>query len=75
MTPKVVNDDECVDAAWSQLNLVLGFYSRIDTKTSLVLGINLGMLAFLFSRAPPVAQISTLEWAFALPFFFAVACT
>jgi hypothetical protein len=68
-----MTDSERISTAWNQLNLVLSFYSRIDTKTSVILGINLGMLAVLFTRVPPVAQTSALQWAFAVPFFFVVA--
>jgi len=45
-----MDDDQHVAAAWSQLNLVLEFYSRIDTKAAVVLGLNLGMIAVLSAR-------------------------
>lgn len=65
-----------VSAAWQQLNLVLGFFSRIDTKLSVVLGINLGMLALLATRMPtpkeltPLAAASGVAFAIALCFSF-----
>ena len=46
------NQSDRVSAAWQQLNLVLGFFPRVDTKLSVVLGINLGMLAMLATRIP-----------------------
>ncbi|MEU4134617.1 hypothetical protein, partial [Streptomyces wuyuanensis] len=41
-----------VSTGWQQLSLVLGFFSRIDTKLSVVLGIDLGMLALVATRLP-----------------------
>jgi hypothetical protein len=39
--------------ARDQLNLVLGFFPRVDAKASVVLAINTGTLAVLASNAPP----------------------
>ncbi|MFW9438924.1 Pycsar system effector family protein [Xanthomonas euvesicatoria] len=39
-----------LSAAQSQLNLVLGFFSRVDTKLSVVLGIDLAMLGVLSTK-------------------------
>lgn len=36
-----------VSAAWQQLHLVLGFFPRVDRNLSVVLGINLTLLAVL----------------------------
>lgn len=44
-----------------QLNLVLGFFSRVDAKASVVLAIDTGMLAVLASNAPPLHQMSILS--------------
>lgn len=44
------SDQDRVLAAWNQLNLVLGFFSRIDTRLSAVLALDLGMLALVGSR-------------------------
>lgn len=49
-----------VNAAWQQLQLVLGFFSRVDTKLSVGLGINLGMLAMLATRLPKPEELTTL---------------
>lgn len=44
------SDQERVQAAWNQLNLVLGFFPRIDTRLSAVLAIDLAMLAITGDR-------------------------
>jgi hypothetical protein len=44
------SQNDRVNAAWQQLQLVLSFFPRVDTKLSVVLGINLGMLAMLATR-------------------------
>jgi len=49
-----------VNAAWQQLQLVLGFFSRVDTKLSVGLGINLGMLAMLSTRIPRPEDLTLL---------------
>jgi hypothetical protein len=49
---------EDIKEARDQLNLVLGFFARVDTKASVVLAINTGMLAVLASNAPPVINMS-----------------
>jgi hypothetical protein len=45
--------------AKDQLNLVLGFFPRVDAKASAVLGIDTAMLALLGITAPP---LRALEW-------------
>ena len=63
--------EERLSAAWSELTLILGFFARIDTKLSVMLGINLGMLGLLGSRVPEFSQVSwwmgLLAVAFVLP--------
>jgi hypothetical protein len=54
------NQNDRVNAAWQQLNLVLSFFSRVDTKLSVVLGINLGMLAMLAARLPKADDFTLL---------------
>ncbi len=49
-----------VSAAWQQLHLVLGFFPRVDTKLSVVLGINLGILAMLATRVPKADGLTPL---------------
>jgi len=41
-----------------QLNLVLSFFPRVDSKLSVVLAINTGMLAVLGTDAPPLEALS-----------------
>jgi hypothetical protein len=69
---KPMNEDEQLAAAWSQLNLVLSFFSRVDTKTTLILGVDLGMLALVFARTPAVHDITMVQVVFALPFIAAI---
>lgn len=52
------DEGERLKAAWSQLGLVLGFFSRIDTKLAVVLGIDLGMLAMLATHLPKMGEIT-----------------
>jgi len=52
------SQNDRVNAAWQQLNLVLSFFSRVDTKLSVVLGINLGMLAMVAARLPKVEGLT-----------------
>ncbi|WP_221899260.1 Pycsar system effector family protein [Xanthomonas sp. SI] len=54
------NQSDRVNAAWQQLQLVLGFFSRVDTKLSVGLGINLGMLAMIATRLPKVDELTLL---------------
>src|SRR5687767_6020324 len=68
--PRDPNDT--VSAAWQQLNLVLGFFSRIDTKLSVVLGINLGMLALLATRLPTPTELTPLEAGLGVAFVIAL---
>ncbi len=44
---------EPLKEARDQLNLVLGFFPRVDAKASVLLAINTGMLAVLSSKVPP----------------------
>ena len=46
-----------VEAAKFQLSLVLGLFPRVDTRASVLLGVNLGMLAFLVSNLPASQQL------------------
>lgn len=66
-----VSDRERLSAAWNQLNLVLGFFPRIDTRLSAVLALDLGMLALVGSRWPSTSGVSWeimgIAFAFALP--------
>ena len=64
------SDQERVQAAWNQLNLVLGFFPRVDTRLSAVLALDLGMLAFAGDRWSPHDAswwVIACAVAFALP--------
>ena len=63
-----MSDDEVVKAAWSELTLVLSFYSRIDTKLSVVLGLDLGMVAVLFTRLPARPDVTPVHLLLGLIF-------
>jgi len=48
--------------ARDQLNMILGFFSRVDAKASALLAIDTGMLALLTSKAPPLTTIPALAY-------------
>jgi hypothetical protein len=50
--------DKLVSASKATLDLVLGFFPRVDAKFSVILAINTGMLAFLATSAPPIGAFS-----------------
>src|SRR5712664_3401644 len=50
----LVAQPKTAESATRELELVLSFFPRVDTSLSLVVGIEIGMLAFLASKAPPV---------------------
>src|SRR5687768_10671853 len=43
-----------IDAAKNLLDLVMSFFSRVESKASVILGIDTAMLALLSSTAPPL---------------------
>jgi hypothetical protein len=47
--------------AKDQLNLVLGFFPRVDAKASVVLAVNTAMLGYLASRFPPPNTIAAWQ--------------
>jgi hypothetical protein len=49
-------------ASRDQLNLVLNFFARVDTKLSVVLGIDLGMAGLLASKTPTDADVWAGTW-------------
>jgi hypothetical protein len=51
--------------AKDQLNLVLGFFPRVDSKASVVLAIDTAMLGYLGSKIPHVKW--PLAWQLAIP--------
>jgi hypothetical protein len=57
-----MEDAKLIDASKEQLTRVLGFFPRVDTVASVVLGVDLGMLALIANRALP---LKTFEWQMA----------
>jgi hypothetical protein len=57
-----VDNDNLRTACKDQLNLVLSFFPRVESKSSVVLAIDTGMAAFLASNAPPLAIFSLWMW-------------
>jgi hypothetical protein len=47
-----------IDLAREQLNRVLGFFPRVDAKISVLLGVDIAMLALLAGKAP----LKELQW-------------
>jgi hypothetical protein len=47
-----MTNQQRLDLAKDQLNRTLGFFPRLDAKHSVVLAVDTGMLAFLFTRMP-----------------------
>jgi hypothetical protein len=65
MDPKLLRE-----SAGARLSLVLGFFPRVESRLTLVLGVNLSMLALLVSAAPPLAKWNAAAAIVLLP----VAC-
>jgi Family of unknown function (DUF5706) len=61
--------------AWNQLNLVLGFFTRIDAKLSVILAVNLGMLAITGERMPPLISMANWMSIPFLLFILALSCS
>lgn len=60
--PSSWTSDKQLAASRDQLNLVLNFFSRVDTKLSVVLGIDLGMAGLLVSKTPTNAHVWPGAW-------------
>jgi|GEM_PF-376151 len=60
--PKALRESPALGDARDQLNLVLGFFSRVDGKQSVLLGIHVAMLGYLASRAPPPSLATWPGW-------------
>lgn len=56
-----MTNKEQIDVAKDTLGRVLGFFSRVDTVSSIVLAIDISALALLASNAPPVKDMD--GWA------------
>jgi hypothetical protein len=53
----IVESDKLISAAQNELQLVLGFFSRVESRSSVVLAIDTGMAAFLIGSAPPLHSL------------------
>lgn len=66
-----MDSDDRLSAARAQLDLVLGFFARVDTKLSVVLGINLATLGVLFAQASPKQfHFGWVGWVVLAIYFF-----
>jgi hypothetical protein len=80
-TPSLDGDNSSVDelsrveAAKFQLTLVLGLFPRVDTRASVLLGVNLGMLAFLASNVPGQPQLRWYLLYPAVPAVLLIGCS
>jgi hypothetical protein len=54
-----VESEKLISACKDELQLVLGFFSRVESRSSVVLAIDTGMAGFLLSSAPPIRSFST----------------
>ena len=53
--------EELLPSAKDQLNLILSFFPRVDSKASVVLAVNTGMLGYLATKMPAPATIAPWE--------------
>src|ERR1700686_68187 len=53
-----MNADKATSASREQLNLVLSFFSRVESKSSVLLAIDTSMLGFLATKAPQWREFS-----------------
>jgi hypothetical protein len=56
-----MKEELLLSAAKDQLHLVLSFFPRVDSKASVVLAVNTGMLGYLATRMPAPATIAPWE--------------
>lgn len=73
-TPSAVpmDHDKRLETAINQLNFLMGFFPRADTKLSVVLGIDLGMLAVVAPRIPKMDDLSILMYGAGAVFVLAL---
>lgn len=60
-----MKSENLYNASKDQLNLVLSFFSRVDSKLSVVLALDTGMLAVLAADAPPMKALTWPMMVFA----------
>lgn len=71
--PAAVSEQDRVQAAWNELNLVLSFFPRVDTRLSAVLAINLGLIGWAVGRWPSSDKLTLTAVSIALAFLFTLA--
>jgi hypothetical protein len=59
--------------ATNQLQLVLSFFSRVESRLAMLLGVDLSMLALLASTAPPAGQLDARSLLAVLPALLVLA--
>jgi len=55
---KEMDNAQLAEISKDQLNRVLGFFPRVDTVSSVVVGVDVGMLAILASNAPAIESFT-----------------
>lgn len=59
-----MDNDKLITASKDQLQLVLSFFARVESKSSVVLAIDTAMAAFLAGNAPPLGCFSKwMSWS------------
>jgi hypothetical protein len=58
-----MNAHEHYSLAWDRLQHVLASFDRVDTKLSVVLGVNIALLGVLTTQMESLKEISILGWA------------
>lgn len=53
-----MDDKEIIDNSKDQLNRLLTFFSRVDTQSSVLLTVNIGMLGFLAANSLPLHKFT-----------------
>jgi hypothetical protein len=53
-----VDDGKLISASKDELQLVLSFFPRVESKFSVILAIDTGMIGFLAANAPPFSMFS-----------------
>lgn len=67
--PKTWNTERCEN----QLDRIIGFYSRIDTKASVIFAINVSMTGYLISRTSYLLLQLPSLWIFAVSYVLCLA--
>lgn len=62
-----MDHDNLIAACKDELQLVLGFFARVESKSSVVLAIDTGMMGFLAANAPPFSCVSRWMWLSGCP--------